>query len=206
MAAHWLGVGYLLIPALMLIAGVVFRGIRAGASQFVIVSRVAFVCYGTVLIAALFFPFPFPPYAPPPGQSFEELPRAWINVVPLATIAAAFDQGAQWSAVRYVIANIAAFVPLGMFLGLFRHWDRCTTVLATAIAIGATIEGAQFGLSLLMGFPYRVADVDDVLLNVSGMLVGYAAFRLGIRALRAYGDRPLPGADVARQIVALKDF
>lgn len=192
MAARWLGVGYLLIPAFVLVAGVIVVGIRAGTVQFVILSRVALVCYATVLIAALFFPFPFPPYGPLPGQSLEELPRAWINVVPFATIAAAFDQGPQWPAARYVIANIAAFVPLGVFLGLFVHRDRWTTVLAIAIAIGATIEGAQFALSLLMGFPYRVADVDDVLLNVVGMVLGYAAFRFGIWLLRAYGDRPRP--------------
>lgn len=205
MAAHWLGAGYLLIPALVLVAGVMFLGMRAGQRQFVIVSRVAFVCYGTGLIAALFFPFPFPPYGPLPGQSFEELPRAWINVVPFATIAAAFDQGPQWPAARSIIANIVAFVPLGTFLGLFLERDRWTTVLAIAIAVGAVIEGAQFGLSLLMGFPYRVADVDDILLNVVGIALGYAAFRLGTRLLRAYAQRGWPGSDVARQIVARKD-
>lgn len=50
-----------------------------------------------------------------------------------------------------------------------------------------------------------MADVDDVLLNVFGSVLGYALFRLGIRFLRAYGDRPRPGTDVARRIVALKE-
>ena len=49
----------------------------------------------------------------------------------------------------------------------------------TGLAVSVAIEGTQLGLSLLMGYWYRVADVDDLILNTAGVLLGYGAFRLG---------------------------
>jgi glycopeptide antibiotics resistance protein len=40
-------------------------------------------------------------------------------------------------------------------------------------------------MSLLMGFPFRVADVDDVILNTLGTILGFASLRMAQRFLRA---------------------
>ncbi len=73
-----------------------------------------------------------------------------------------------------------AFAPLGVFLGTLRPhalgWRR---TLLTGLAVSVAVEGAQLGLSLLMGYWYRVADIDDLILNTAGVLLGYGAFRLG---------------------------
>jgi glycopeptide antibiotics resistance protein len=36
----------------------------------------------------------------------------------------------------------------------------------------------QLAISLAVGHAYRTADIDDVVLNVAGALLGYVAFRL----------------------------
>ena len=36
----------------------------------------------------------------------------------------------------------------------------------------------QLGLSVLIGAPYRVADVDDIIINVLGVALGYGLYRL----------------------------
>lgn len=50
-------------------------------------------------------------------------------------------------------------------------------VLGVAGVASIGIELTQLTLSLLMGFPYRVADIDDVILNVLGAVVGWIALR-----------------------------
>lgn len=35
----------------------------------------------------------------------------------------------------------------------------------------------QVGLSMLVGAPYRVADVDDIIINVLGVALGYGLYR-----------------------------
>ena len=39
------------------------------------------------------------------------------------------------------------------------------------------LETAQLGVSLLIGAAYRSVDINDVLLNAAGVLLGYALFR-----------------------------
>jgi glycopeptide antibiotics resistance protein len=41
-----------------------------------------------------------------------------------------------------------------------------------------TIETLQLAISLLYGFAYRVIDVNDVLLNLSGAMLGYALLKV----------------------------
>lgn len=73
----------------------------------------------------------------------------------------------------YIFANIAGnvflFVPLGFFLPLlWRRWRFVPTLLAGTI-FSAIIESVQFVTG-------RGADIDDVLLNTLGTLIGFLVF------------------------------
>jgi glycopeptide antibiotics resistance protein len=72
-----------------------------------------------------------------------------------------------------IVGNIVVFVPLGVLLprihGRFRSWQ---STLVAALGVSALIEvlqsvGAQ-----------RVTDVDDLLLNALGALLGYGCYAL----------------------------
>jgi glycopeptide antibiotics resistance protein len=60
---------------------------------------------------------------------------------------------------------------------------------ALAIGVGASlaVESLQLVFSAIVGFGYRSVDIDDVIVNAVGALVGYALF-LGLRALMARRD------------------
>ena len=49
--------------------------------------------------------------------------------------------------------------------------------LAVGAAISILIELGQLAVATAYGFPVRVADVDDVLLNTVGVLAGYVTWR-----------------------------
>jgi glycopeptide antibiotics resistance protein len=90
-------------------------------------------------------------------------------------------------AVQQVAYNVALFVPFGM---LVRHLGRRSTLLTTVagFALSLVIEFTQLtGNWFLYPCPYRLFDVDDLLANTAGALLG---------ALAAPVLRLLPGQDV----------
>lgn len=144
--------------------------------------RLVFAVYLVVLIGLLFTPFPIPPWTPATeaelSTGYRPWPFPWVNVRPFDTIRGALRFGVDWQPGRYLLGNVLAFAPFGIFLPVL--WPRLRSliaIVAAALAISVAIEAAQLGLSILMGFPYRVADVDDVLLNVLGVALGYAVYR-----------------------------
>jgi len=71
------------------------------------------------------------------------------------------------------VANILMFAPLGLlFVLLARRW---TLALGAAVLLTVFIEVVQLGI------PSRIADVNDVLLNSAGALLGVL---LGVAVLR----------------------
>ena len=143
--------------------------------------RLAFALYVVVLLGLLFTPFPLPPWTPLPEGSlagFRPWPYPWASIVPTYTIRGALRLGLDGQSGRVLLGNVLAFVPFGLFLPMV--WPRSRSligIVAAALAISLTIELGQLALSLLIRYPYRAADIDDVLLNVLGVTLGYAVFR-----------------------------
>jgi glycopeptide antibiotics resistance protein len=67
--------------------------------------------------------------------------------------------------------NIALFVPLGVFAVAFsRHEGSFLPVITMSLAVSAAIEVSQLLNS-------RVTDIDDLIMNAAGALIGYALCR-----------------------------
>ena len=110
------------------------------------------------------------------------------NPTPFATIRIYLDNldSAFW--VSQALGNLLLLLPLGLFGPIALPWlDRWWRVLLVALVLSAAIETAQLWI------PERSADVDDVLFNVVGALLGYGLLRF-IRSLPSTGE-PLLGPD-----------
>ena len=92
-----------------------------------------------------------------------DLPR----LIPFETTLGELRAGA-WLLIYHTLGNLAWFVPLGVLL----RKKSALTVLLTGAAVSTFIELMQY---LLMT---GVTDVDDVLLNALGALLGWALTRL----------------------------
>jgi glycopeptide antibiotics resistance protein len=143
--------------------------------------RLAFAVYLVVLIGLLFTPIPFPPWTRLPEASldgYRPWPFPWVNIVPFETIGGAFRYGLDWQPGRVLVGNVLAFAPFGVFLPIVWPSRRSLiSVVGAGLAISLALEAVQLGLSLLIGAPYRVADVDDVIVNVLGVALGYGLYR-----------------------------
>lgn len=161
---------------------VLWMGRRGGIGGGSLMIRVAFAIYVVVLIALLYTPFPLPPWTRMPEgslDSYRPWPFPWVNVVPFETIDVAFRYGLDRQQGRVLLGNVLAFAPFGVFLPAI--WPRRRSLISVAaggLAISVAAETLQLALSLVLGTPYRVADVDDVMINVLGVALGYGLYRL----------------------------
>jgi glycopeptide antibiotics resistance protein len=138
---------------------------RAGGSGRIV--RLVAAAYAALLIALTMLPLGTYPYPPP-------------NPYPFATIGQLFgSDGLNLSVLRLIVGNVLAFVPTGTLIPLLaprrRSW---VLVLGVGLVASVAIELGQLGLSGLLDYTYRQSDVDDVILNVIGALLGYVAFTI----------------------------
>lgn len=117
----------------------------------------------------------------------------YLNLVPLRN-----------TETRDILQNVVIFAPLGLFLPLVLPLRSALGVIACAAALSLTIEGLQL-LNAVTGHGGHIADINDLLANVLGALIGYLLARAAIampairRAILPFawpssGLRPTPSA------------
>lgn len=72
--------------------------------------------------------------------------------------------------IKNVVGNIVLFIPYGIFASLFTKLDKLFPALALVFFASVTVETTQ----LVIG---RVFDIDDIILNLIGGLLGYGIYR-----------------------------
>lgn len=86
-----------------------------------------------------------------------------------------------------VLINILLTIPFGIGLKALTRINGWRALLA-ALATGLALEGTQLLLSLTLGGYPHVTDVNDVIMNALGVLIGYALYTVWVWALaRATG-------------------
>jgi glycopeptide antibiotics resistance protein len=89
---------------------------------------------------------------------------------------------------RDIIANILLTVPVGFGI-CFLTRVRFKQILYLALITGLVLEGTQLVIKLISGVYYHAVDVNDVLWNASGVLVGfllYHSVRWVIKSVKKY--------------------
>lgn len=111
-----------------------------------------------------------------------------INLIPLREITRSLHSLDSTDAGYGVVnfwGNILVFVPLGVLLVLAKPWGRRPAwpmAVATGAAFSSGIEILQFSIG-------RTADIDDVILNTLGVIVGATIAFPFYRARRIASDR-----------------
>jgi glycopeptide antibiotics resistance protein len=137
--------------------------------------------YLVALVALTFFPFD--------GLSGSE--PVDLRLQAFRTINFALRKGFGSLEFLVLIGNLAAFVPLGMLIPLVFGRRSLALVLMGGLAVSLAIELGQLALSIVLGFAFRSADIDDVIVNVCGAALGYLLF-LAVAAFRTRREAPPP--------------
>src|SRR3954452_806390 len=147
--------------------------VRAGA---------LFAAYLVVLIALTFFPFD--------GLSGNE--PVDLRLQAFRTIDFALRKGPGSQQFIVLLGNVAAFVPLGLLLPVVLGRRSLILVLLAGLGLSLAIEAGQLAISMALGFAYRSADIDDVIVNVFGAVLGYFLF-LVVAVFRTRAGAHPPG-------------
>jgi len=133
---------------------------RAKAETVAIVA--VFVLYAAFLLRLLLF-------SRAPGSERS------INLIPFATIAhfvTSHSSGTGRVAFANVVGNVLIFIPLGLYVSWLRRKAAVWLTLLTVASVSIAAEIVQ-GV-----FAVGASDIDDVILNCGGGIIGIFTFRL----------------------------
>ena len=139
---------------------------RGGFNKKQELLRFIFCLYAAGVIGVTLFPINYPPYV---GFDVD----FFIRINPLLFLR---DPYIKETAINFA-GNICMFVPLIPLCNLNR-WKpgwRFPSALFMSILISCGIEGIQL-MEDIAGVGIRMVDIDDVILNTIGGIIGYAAF------------------------------
>lgn len=78
--------------------------------------------------------------------------------------------------IRNVIGNVLLFVPFGVFVTHYVKNNKIYPTLFLSLLVSCSIEFAQSSIG-------RTADIDDVILNTLGGVLGYLIYKFGDKVL-----------------------
>lgn len=105
--------------------------------------------------------------------------QAHNNFIPFSNFLNAMDYNALSLYFRQIAGNTLLLLPLGFYAPLI--WPKVKgfkTVILIGISCTIGIELLQVLISKLIGVTYRSFDVDDIIFNTIGIIVGYFVLKL----------------------------
>jgi glycopeptide antibiotics resistance protein len=166
----------LIVPAVPLGAWIIVRGVRPRAGVGTVVLQLLVLAHLTAAVAVAFFPFPIQPEL---IQSRRAVQGVEVNLIPLASLIRAVATGTTPSVIDQSIGNVVMLMPVGVYVPLLvrrtRHAER---IVLIGLALSLAIELGQLLISSLLGYTYKIAEVDDVVLNTGGVAIGFAGYLL----------------------------
>ena len=117
------------------------------------------------------------------------------NPVPLATLRIQLAGGITPFELRNLVGNFLLLLPFGIYGPILTPRLRSLpSILLAGVALSALIELGQLTVASAYGFPVRVADVDDVVLNTLGVMAGYVLWRAWSATASVDSDHAIRGS------------
>ncbi len=107
------------------------------------------------------------------------------NRRPFTTIVYMLDYYPTFYLIKNVIGNILMFVPFGyIYTYISKRKVKFINVSMYCTMFSIFIESMQFLLCFILKVNYRVIDVDDIILNTIGGMLGYLLFKVENKVYR----------------------
>jgi len=149
-----------LIPVLILLR-------RKGKSLSYLFFFSLFWLYLMQVVSVAVFPFPI-------GIPYDNF-KLSINIVPFGF--GYCDPRGIEQCFRQIYENILLTIPFGFGINFIAR-VKPRHIFALAADVGAALELVQLAVSLIFRTSFRVMDINDVILNALGVLIGYGVFRI----------------------------
>ncbi|MFP7694160.1 VanZ family protein [Bacillus subtilis] len=98
------------------------------------------------------------------------------NFIPFYFFVDIYHESLQYYVIRSIGGNLILLMPVGLLFPLLFNKSNVKRILLTGFFISLFIELIQLSFSVYIGTIYRSFDVDDLILNTLGTLIGYWFF------------------------------
>lgn len=120
--------------------------------------------FGTTLFPIQNYPLTYPPIH---------------NFIPFVTVKELITTLPTSIAIKQILGNLIMFMPFGFLFAFFANKNQFLKCVIFALFFAVSIEFIQFILGVtFVGSQYRSIDVDDVILNTVGAILGYVIFKI----------------------------
>lgn len=161
----------IIVMFVVLIIHMIYSAIRKKSIKRYVLTSV-FIIYLSIVILITFFPIV---YSHEGYTHFGSI-QSSVQIVPFHTIKNMLRYAPRRMAFEQVGGNIIMTVPFGIFLPLLLKRRNIPLLVLCAAAFPVCIESLQLLLGAILGTYYRMSDVDDVILNFAGIIIGYVIY------------------------------
>lgn len=131
-----------------------------------------FIVYLLLVIGVTLFPLPYQ------ANLLNDLRQSGHglkgNIIPLKSIISILQNNPVHDMARQLLGNIILGIPFGFLYTItFNQRKTLVNTIIPGIIFTVLIEVLQFLIGQVIGYSYRVVDIDDVLLNTIGIIIGY---------------------------------
>ena len=168
-----IGREYAVLAGMVLYAAVVLLRRSTGRKTENPVLFMILFLYFTALVTITFFPLVYSRTgAPAYGYTSS------LQLTPFKTISGMLRYLSNQSLVLQVVGNILLTIPYGILLPVMIKRKSPVIIIPLLLALPVVIETMQWVIGALLGTLYRTTDIDDVILNFAGGLIGYGIYLL----------------------------
>lgn len=161
------GLSYLIGIALLIIF-IVISILKKTKTQKIVFGAI-FIIYITVVTSITMFPVVYTEEVFMGGD-------LWYNIMPFNTILSYFENGVNTTSIVQLMGNICIAIPYGFSVMLLCKNKKVWKLLLLAPLFSICIELSQLIIGLSINNMYRLVDIDDIILNTVGALVGYGIY------------------------------
>ena len=138
-----------------------------------------FIVYMTVVVSITIFPLIIDPELMPINDRS-------IILVPFSTITNLLENATLWTIVLQIIGNIIMTIPYGIFIPFMVKRKRWYNYLVYTLIFSLAIELTQLIICISTNSFYRTVDIDDVILNSIGIIIGYGIYKILPKFVKEY--------------------
>lgn len=106
--------------------------------------------------------------------TYQDINYGGVNLIPFKEMTR-YNVG-SYKFMKNIVGNILLFVPFGFFSSYYLNNKKASVIMIVTLLVSGCAEGMQYYLG-------RVFDIDDIILNVFGGILGYLLY-IGLMAIK----------------------
>ncbi len=142
----------------------------------------SFIIYLIFLISKIYFPISFSI-----GEEvIHRMPNIWLR--PLWSLREVYEGGGIYGFIYQIGGNLILLAPLAFYMMYFKtkKFKRLKSVLALCLKVTICIETSQVLLSVLIPSVQRYFEINDIICNTLGGVIGFGLYKLFDYLLERY--------------------